>query len=88
MHDIPTIIRRNEEKASQMLRAQQQSLKATRPQNSLDALEIGLQIDLKVGRYEEVVFACERMLEIALRCAPVAFEAIVKGTRKAVGKDA
>jgi len=85
MFDLRTIHNMNEAAAARHIRAHQRALKvpATNSLRLLEALEVGLKIDLKVGRCEEVVFACERLLEIALRCAPQAIETIMnRGTTK------
>lgn len=85
MFDLETIHNVNEAAAARHIRAHQRALRvpATNSLRLLEALEVGLKIYLKVGRHEEVVFAGERMLEIALKYVPQALEAIMnRGTTK------
>lgn len=85
MFDLDTIHKRNQQAVDRNIRKRQRHLndvRTTNPLRLLGALQAGIEIDLAVGRNQEVMEACERMTDIALRCAPIAFEAIVKKVRE------
>lgn len=84
MLDLDTIHFRNQKAADKAVREAQVKIRMLphNPKRLVEVLASGLEIDLKVGRYESVMAVCERMMDIAFECATKAIEGITAKEEK------
>jgi len=83
MFDLDTLAVLNQQACDRSLRENKRALRASATSLQLaNALDAGLTIDLAVGKFADVMVVCERMMDTAFRCAPIAIEALVKDLRR------